>query len=180
MGRYFLSHYYLLKSCFLAQILEGVPRKSRKPEELCLAQRRRDAGWGRWLRVSDLCASASLREKVLVAAGGRAGYLAYFAVASPRWSAEAILGPRGHDHAKQDAHDKSRSQPNRSLISARKRRSKPDLGTFVVSIKQTQFRGARRSAEYPVFHYAIVPPFQSGAHRAKRSQFVDCALGIAD
>jgi hypothetical protein len=40
--------------------------------------------------------------------------------------------------AKLDAHDKSRSQPNRPLISAQKRRPEPDLATFVVGIKLRQ------------------------------------------
>jgi hypothetical protein len=43
--------------------------------------------------------------------------------------------------AKQDGHDKSRSQANRSSIAAQKSWSQPDLGTFVVGVKQTQFAG---------------------------------------
>jgi hypothetical protein len=39
--------------------------------------------------------------------------------------------------------------------------------------KRTQFRGTRRPAEYPVFHYSIIPPFQTGTDRAKRTQFPD-------
>ncbi len=65
--------YYFLKYCSLAQVLESVARKPRTAEQLCLAQRRRDARLGRWLWFSGLCASASLREKVLAAAEGRAG-----------------------------------------------------------------------------------------------------------
>jgi hypothetical protein len=74
------SHYYLLKSCFPAEISEGTQHKFLKIKELCLARRRWDAGWERRLRHSDLCVSASLREVVLVAAEGRAGWFASFAV----------------------------------------------------------------------------------------------------
>jgi len=45
------------------------------------------------------------------------------------------------DCAKQDAPDKSRDQPNRSLVSTQKRRSESDSGTFVVGVKQSQFPG---------------------------------------
>lgn len=55
--------------------LRADPRS--RPKERCLAQRRWDAGWERRLLFSDLCASASLREVILVAADGRAGVLHY-------------------------------------------------------------------------------------------------------
>jgi hypothetical protein len=37
--------------------------------------------------------------------------------------------------------------------------------------KQTQFQGVGRPAQYPAFHYSILPPFQSDVDRAKRTQF---------
>jgi hypothetical protein len=80
---FYLSHCYWLKSRFLAKISESTQRKSLKPKELYLAQRRRDAGFERPLLTCDLCASASLRALVLVAAEGHAGCLACLAV---RWS----------------------------------------------------------------------------------------------
>ena len=69
-------------------------RKLWKPEELCLAQRRRDAGRERRLSFSGLCVSASLREVDLVAAEvGRAG--------EPyRFMAASVAGDRTrHGHA---------------------------------------------------------------------------------
>ena len=62
------SYYYLCESHSLAQILAAAQHKSRQPQELYLTQRRRAAGVGNPFRPRLLCASASLREIVLVAA----------------------------------------------------------------------------------------------------------------
>ena len=37
--------------------------------------------------------------------------------------------------------------------------------------KTNPISGVGRRVEYPSFHYSIIPPFQSGANRAKQSQF---------
>jgi hypothetical protein len=58
----------LSESCFPAQIFSPAWYKACKDKGLCLAQRRRDAGWERLFLSSDLCVSASLREGYLVAA----------------------------------------------------------------------------------------------------------------
>jgi len=65
---------------FLAQVSGGMHRKLLKPKELCLARRRRDAECERPLLSSNLCASASLRAVVLLAAGGLScgDYIKYF------------------------------------------------------------------------------------------------------
>jgi hypothetical protein len=63
------------------------------------------------------------------------------------------LGRIGHlggriseaNRAKQDAPDKSRDRPNQSSISAQKGGSKPEWGTFVVGVKQSQFSRWKRS-----------------------------------
>jgi len=46
--------------------------------------------------------------------------------------------------------------------------------------KRTQCRGAARPMKYPVFHYCIIPPFQSDVDCAKQTQLLDCGLWIGD
>ena len=58
----FISHYYLLKSCSHAEISASVNRKSLKPKELGLSQRRQDRK-GQALQVPVFLASfAAWRE----------------------------------------------------------------------------------------------------------------------
>ncbi len=46
--------------------------------------------------------------------------------------------------------------------------------------KRTQFRGVGQRVQYSSFHCSIIPPSQSDANRAKRSQSLDCGFRIAD
>jgi hypothetical protein len=72
----------------------------------------------------------------------------------------------GRQLYKQDAADKSQDRPTRSLMLAQKRRSKSDLGTFVVGVKQSQFglvayRAKRsQSPADKVSHHSTIPSFQ--------------------
>jgi hypothetical protein len=68
---------------------------------------------------------------------------------------------------KQDAPDKSQDRPARASISAQKRGSKPDLRTFVVSVKQTQFGAPGREEGC---HCEQTKPIGQVAYRAKQSQ----------
>ncbi len=71
----------------MARITRTDKEERKRERILCFAQRRRDAGLGQGIwwgkphpTCSDLCASAPLREVVLVAAEGRAGSLVQFVV----------------------------------------------------------------------------------------------------
>ncbi len=67
-------------------------------------------------------------------------------IRSPLAGSRPFLSVRGK-LALFDAPDKSRGQPNRSLISAQKRGSEPDLGTFVVGVL---FDAPDRSPDLPI------------------------------
>jgi hypothetical protein len=56
-------------------------------------------------------------------------------------------------------------------MSLRAKRGKPDRGLGIdlrraKCTRRTHSRGATRPMEYPVFHYSIIPPSQSGVYRA--------------
>jgi hypothetical protein len=72
--------------------------------------------------------------------------------------------------AKQDAHDKSPQVGLRPAFWGGYRRSIRLTPTFVVGVKQTQFRGVGWRVESSLFHHSIIPPLQSDPGRAKRSQ----------
>jgi hypothetical protein len=131
--------------------------------------------WGIWTKAvavgaagrpgSEMCKTNPIHPRLGAAGGGSR-------------SKGTQFGPAGGKYAKQDARVKSRSQANRSSISAQKRWSQPDLGTFVVGVKQTQSRPRAEGVE------RVRPtPDQVGARlyekpkRAKRTQFPRVADG---
>jgi len=60
---------------------------------------------------------------------------------------------------------------NEMSHSGRTAQNKPNLAG-VKCAKRSQFRRAGRPAEYPAFHYSIIPPSRSEAYCAKRTQFL--------
>jgi hypothetical protein len=71
-GAMSLLHCKGATSCFFSKHFQRRRCKSPRQKELYFAQRRRDAEFEMGFHPASLCASASLRELVLVAAEGRA------------------------------------------------------------------------------------------------------------